>query len=284
MSSTTAPGAAIQAAPLTGLKLYAAAILIGLGNFLVVLDTTIANVSITTIAGSLGVSSTQGTWVITSYAVAEAITVPLTGWLAKKFGAQRTFITCFLAFAVGSLLCGLSGSLGMLLGMRVLLGLFGGPIMPLSQMLLLRIFPKEKATLATVIWAMTTLIGPVAGPILGGIICDNYGWEWIFFIKVPIAAAGGIGLWWLLRGQADPKMQAFIDKVGLVLLVIWVAALQIMLDEGRNHDWFADHAHPGARHRRRDRLRRLRDLGADREESDRRPQDLPPPRLRRRRD
>lgn len=240
MTSTTAPGAAIQAAPLSGLKLYAAAILIGLGNFLVVLDTTIANVSITTIAGSLGVSSAQGTWVITSYAVAEAITVPLTGWLAKKFGAQRTFITCFLAFAIGSLLCGLSGSLGMLLGMRVLLGLFGGPIMPLSQMLLLRIFPKEKATLATVIWAMTTLIGPVAGPILGGIICDNYGWEWIFFIKVPIAGAGGIVLWWLLRGQSDPKMQAFIDKVGLVLLVIWVAALQIMLDEGRNHDWFAD--------------------------------------------
>jgi DHA2 family multidrug resistance protein len=240
MSSTTAPGAAYQAAPLSGLKLYAAAILIGLGNFLVVLDTTIANVSITTIAGSLGVSSTQGTWVITSYAVAEAITVPLTGWLAKKFGAQRTFITCFLAFAVGSLLCGLSGSLGMLLGMRVLLGLFGGPIMPLSQMLLLRIFPKEKATLATVIWAMTTLIGPVAGPILGGIICDNYGWEWIFFIKVPVAGAGGIVLWWLLRGQADPKVQAFIDKVGLILLVIWVAALQIMLDEGRNHDWFAD--------------------------------------------
>ncbi|MGZ8329010.1 MAG: DHA2 family efflux MFS transporter permease subunit, partial [Allosphingosinicella sp.] len=240
MTSTTAPGAAIQAAPLSGLKLYAAAILIGLGNFLVVLDTTIANVSITTIAGSLGVSSAQGTWVITSYAVAEAITVPLTGWLAKKFGAQRTFITCFLAFAVGSLLCGLSGSLGMLLGMRVLLGLFGGPIMPLSQMLLLRIFPKEKATLATVIWAMTTLIGPVAGPILGGIICDNFGWEWIFFVKVPIAGAGGIVLWWLLRGQSDPKMQAFIDKIGLILLVIWVAALQIMLDEGRNHDWFAD--------------------------------------------
>ena len=241
MSSTTAPGAANQAAPLSGLTLYAAAILIGLGNFLVVLDTTIANVSITTIAGSLGISSTQGTWVITSYAVAEAITVPLTGWLAKKFGAQRTFITCFLAFAAGSLLCGLSGSLGMLLGMRVLLGLFGGPIMPLSQMLLLRIFPREKATLATVIWAMTTLIGPVAGPILGGIICDNYGWQWIFFIKVPVAAAGGLGVWWLMRGQADPRYSAFIDKIGLALLVIWVAALQIMLDEGRNHDWFASH-------------------------------------------
>jgi MFS transporter, DHA2 family, multidrug resistance protein len=238
-AALTGPGVA-QPGKLNGVRLYAAAILIGLGNFLVVLDTTIANVSIPTIAGNLGVSSAQGTWVITSYAVAEAITVPLTGWLAMKFGAQRTFIVCYLAFAAISLLCGLSSTLGMLLGSRVLLGLFGGPIMPLSQMLLLRIFPKEKATLATVIWAMTTLIGPVAGPILGGIICDNYGWEWIFFIKVPIAGAGGLALWWLLRGQADPRAKAFIDKIGLVLLVMWVGALQIMLDEGRNHDWFAD--------------------------------------------
>ena len=234
-----------DSAPLTGLPLYIAAILIGLGNFLVVLDTTIANVSVPTIAGNLGVSSTQGTWVITSYAVAEAITVPLTGWLAKKFGAQRTFITCYLGFAVISLLCGLSHSMTMLLGMRVLLGLFGGPIMPLSQMLLLRVFPKEKATLATVIWAMTTLIGPVAGPILGGIICDNYGWMWIFFMKVPIAAAGGLTLMVLMKGQADPKGNAIIDKVGLALLIVWVGALQIMLDEGRNQDWFAS---PEIRH------------------------------------
>ena len=242
MSAIAAAGARlrqeINAPPLTGLTLYIAAILIGLGNFLVVLDTTIANVSVPTIAGNLGVSSTQGTWVITSYAVAEAITVPLTGWLARKYGAQRTFITCYLSFAVVSLLCGMSSSLSMLLGTRVLLGLVGGPIMPLSQMLLLRIFPKEKATLATVIWAMTTLVGPVAGPILGGIICDNYGWSWIFFIKVPIAAAGGLGLLMLMRGQADPKGKAFLDRIGLALLVVWVGALQIMLDEGRNKDWF----------------------------------------------
>ena len=227
------------AGPLTGMPLYLAAILIGLGNFLIVLDTTIANVSVPTIAGNLGVSSSQGTWVITSYAVAEAITVPLTGWLARRFGAQRTFLTCYLGFAAVSLLCGMAGSIGMLLGARVLLGLVGGPIMPLSQMLLLRIFPKEKATLATVIWAMTTLIGPVAGPILGGINCDNYGWAWIFFIKVPIAAAGGLMLMRLMRGQPDPKFQAFIDRIGLMLLVLWVGALQIMLDEGRNQDWFA---------------------------------------------
>src|ERR1700754_3097030 len=114
-----------EAGPLTGAQLYAAAILIGLGNFLVVLDTTIANVSVPTIAGSLGVSSSQGTWVITSYAVAEAITVPLTGWLAKRFGAQRVFLSCYIAFALVSLFCGLSSSLGMLLASRVLLGLVG---------------------------------------------------------------------------------------------------------------------------------------------------------------
>jgi DHA2 family multidrug resistance protein len=239
MATLSLRAPAEAAGPLTGVRLYAAAILIGLGNFLIVLDTTIANVSVPTIAGNLGVSSSQGTWVITSYAVAEAITVPLTGWLARKFGAQRTFLTCYLAFAAVSLLCGMAGSIGTLLGARVMLGLVGGPIMPLSQMLLLRIFPKEKATLATVIWAMTTLIGPVAGPILGGIICDNYGWSWIFFIKVPIAAFGGLMLMMLMRGQPDPKFPAFIDKIGLALLVIWVGALQIMLDEGRNHDWFA---------------------------------------------
>jgi MFS transporter, DHA2 family, multidrug resistance protein len=225
--------------PLTGAKLLIAALAIGLGNFLVVLDTTIANVSVPTIAGALGVSATQGTWVITAYAVAEAITVPLTGWLSRKFGAQRVFILCYLAFAGLSLLCGLASSMGMLIGGRVLLGLAGGPIMPLSQMLLMRIFPKEKATLATVLWAMTTLIGPVAGPILGGIICDDYGWNWIFFIKVPIALAGGLAVLMLLRGQPDPTAKATIDKVGLALLVLWVGALQIMLDEGRNHDWFA---------------------------------------------
>lgn len=224
---------------LSGAKLLLAALAIGLGNFLVVLDTTIANVSVPTIAGSMGVSSSQGTWVITSYAVAEAITVPLTGWLSKRFGAKRVFIICYLAFAALSLACGLASSMGMLIGGRVLLGLFGGPIMPLSQMLLLRIFPPEKATLGTVIWAMTTLVGPVAGPILGGIICDSIGWQWIFFIKVPIAALGGLAVLLLLRDMRDRTEKASIDKVGLGLLVLWVAALQIMLDEGRNHDWFA---------------------------------------------
>jgi DHA2 family multidrug resistance protein len=126
----------------------------------------------------------------------------------------------------------------MLLVCRVLLGLIGGPIMPLSQMLLLRIFPKEQATSGTVLWAMTTLVGPIIGPILGGTICDNAGWPWIFFIGVPIATFGGLALSVLMRGRPDPVEEATIDRVGLGLLIIWVAALQILLDEGRNQDWF----------------------------------------------
>lgn len=224
--------------PLMGWRLMLAAIAVGFGNFLVILDTTIANVSIPNIAGSLGVSSSQGTWVITSYAVAEAITVPLTGWLARRFGARRVFVTCYMAFGLLSLLCGLAYSLEMLVAARILLGLCGGPLIPLSQMLLLRIFPPERAVMATVIWSLTTLLAPVAGPILGGVISDSIGWPWIFFINVPIAAMFGGIAWVLLRGQPDAKEAASVDVVGLGLLVLWVGSFQIMIDEGRNLDWF----------------------------------------------
>lgn len=234
--TAAAPGAA---KPLTGAALILAALLIGLGNFLVVLDTTIANVSIPHIAGSLGVSVTEATWVITSYAVADAITVPLAGFLARRFGEQRVFIAAFMAFGVFSMLCGLSRSLDMLIAGRVLLGLAGGMIIPLSMTLLLRVFPPEQATLATIVWAMTTTVAPIAGPILGGIISDNAGWQWIFFLNVPVAAIGAAGLLYLLRGRRETTARAPIDMVGLALLVVWVAALQIVLDEGRNRDWFA---------------------------------------------
>jgi DHA2 family multidrug resistance protein len=228
-----------SAGPLTGLPLMIAAIAIGAGNFMVVLDSTIANVSVPTIAGSLGVSANQGTWVITSYAVAEAITVPLTGWLAKTFGSVRVFITCYLGFAALSVFCGLASSLGMLIFGRVLLGLVGGPIMPLALTLLMRIFPKERATFANVLFSMTTLIGPIAGPILGGVLCDQVGWQWVFFVCAPFALLGGFALLTLLRGQPDPTTKSPIDTVGLGLLIVWVGALQILLDEGRDQDWFA---------------------------------------------
>lgn len=226
-------------APLSGIMLWVAALTLAAGNFVAVLDTTIANVSVANIAGGLGVTSSQGTWVITSYAVAEAITVPLTGWLAARFGAVRVFVTSMLLFGIFSALCGFANSLGFLVAARVLQGLAGGPLMPLSQTLLLRIFPKEKAGAATGIWAMTTLIAPIMGPILGGWLCDQASWPWIFYINVPIAIACAWFAWGLLKRYEQALEKYAFDGVGLGLLIIWVGALQIMLDEGKNQDWFA---------------------------------------------
>jgi len=225
--------------PLRGGMLFFAAMALALANFVAVLDMTIANVSVATIAGALGVTSTQGTWVITSYAVAEAITVPLTGWLAGRYGAVRVFVSSMALFGVASMLCGFSNSLGMLVGARVLQGLAGGPLLPLSQTLLLRIFPKDKAPLATALWAMTTLVAPILGPIVGGVICDQAHWSWVFNINVPIALTCAWFAWGLLKRYESPLEKKPIDTVGLGLLIVWVGALQIMLDEGKNLDWFS---------------------------------------------
>ncbi|GAA5161630.1 DHA2 family efflux MFS transporter permease subunit [Viridibacterium curvum] len=226
-------------APLQGGMLIVAALVLALANFVAVLDMTIANVSVATIAGAIGVTNSQATWVITSYAVAEAIIVPLTGWLAGRFGTVRTFVTAMALFGMASFICGFSNSLGMLVAGRILQGLAGGPMMPLSQTLLLRIFPKEKAPMATALWAMTTLVAPILGPITGGFICDNYHWSWIFYINVPIALICAWFAWGLLKRYESPLLKAPIDKIGLVLLVVWVGALQLMLDEGKELDWFS---------------------------------------------
>ena len=225
--------------PLTGWQLWAAALFLLMANLIAILDMTIANVSVLTIAGGLAVTPTQGTWVITSYAVAEAITVPLTGWFTARYGSVKVFVVAMAAFGLFSALAGMSTSLGFLVFARVLQGMAGGPLMPLSQTLLLRIFPKEKAGAATGIWAMTTLVGPVLGPILGGWICDNYTWPWIFLINLPIAVACAWVCWKVLQRYETRIVRNPIDVVGFVLLIIWVGALQIMLDEGKNLDWFS---------------------------------------------
>jgi DHA2 family multidrug resistance protein len=227
-----------EAGYLTGGALLLAGFVLALANFMVILDTTIANVSVPNIAGGLGVSANEGTWVITSYSVAEAITVPLTGWLAQRFGSVRTFAVAMCCFGLCSALCGLAPSLGVLVVFRVLQGLSGGPMIPLSQTLLLRVFPKKMAPQALAIWSMTTLIGPIAGPILGGLICDNSNWSWIFFINVPFALICSFLAWRLLRTRETPTLSLPIDFVGLGLLVVFVGALQIMLDQGENLDWF----------------------------------------------
>jgi DHA2 family multidrug resistance protein len=200
---------------------------------------TIANVSVPNITGSLGISSSQGTWVITSYSVAEAIIVPLTGWLANRFGTVRVFTSAMMLFGAFSAMCGLSRSLGMLVLGRLLQGLSGGSLMPLSQTLLMRIFPREKAPIAMALWAMTTLLAPVFGPILGGYLCDTYAWPVIFFINVPLAIVFGPIAWRMLRRHESAIVRAPIDRVGLVLLVVFVGALQLMLDLGKDADWFS---------------------------------------------
>ncbi len=227
-----------QQAPLQGATLWLIAVMLAIANFIAVLDMTIANVSMASIAGSLGISSSQGTWVITSYSVAEAIVVPLTGWLAGRFGAVRVFTTAMMLFGAFSALCGLSGSLEMLVFGRICQGLSGGSLMPLSQTLLLRIFPKERAPAAMALWAMTTLVAPVLGPILGGVICDNWAWPFIFFINVPIALGCAPLIARMLGRFETPKARTPIDLVGLALMVIFVGSLQVMLDIGKDHDWF----------------------------------------------
>ena len=228
----------MQMTDLKGGRLILAALVLALANFMVVLDMTIANVSVPHITGSLAVSASQGTWVITSYAVAEAICVPLTGWLAGRFGSVRVFVISLFGFTVFSILCGLSTSLEMLVFCRIGQGLFGGPIMPLSQTLLMRIFPPEKQSQAMGMWAMTTVVGPILGPILGGTISDNLSWHWIFFINIPVGIGCAIAAMRLLRTAETPTQKLKIDRGGLLLLVLWIGALQLMLDLGHERDWF----------------------------------------------
>lgn len=226
--------------PLTGARLLFAGVVLALTNFMVVLDTTIANVSVPHISGSLGIAPTQGTWIITSYAVAEAICVPLTGWLAGRFGAVRTFTFGILGFGIFSVLCGLSNSLAMLVVCRIGQGLCGGPLMPLSQTLMLRIFPPAQRAQAMGLWAMTTVVAPILGPILGGTISDSWSWHWIFFINVPVVAFCVIGAMRSLK-VAETRTEALpIDTIGLALMVLWIGSLQLMLDLGREHGWFDD--------------------------------------------
>jgi DHA2 family multidrug resistance protein len=228
-----------QPVKLWGLSPWGAAILLAVANFLAVLDTTIANVSVPNIAASLGASSSQGAWVITSYAVAEAITVPLTGWLAGRFGSVKVFSVSMLGFGIFSALCGLAPSLGVLVAFRVCQGLMGGPLIPLSQTLLMSIFPKKDQPKAMALWAVTTLVAPVVGPILGGLLCDNYSWPMIFWVNVPIALLCAPVIFKALQPIETAIRKAKVDVVGLGLLIVWVSSLQIMLDIGKEHEWFA---------------------------------------------
>ena len=223
---------------MTGMPLVIASIMLALGTFMQVLDTTIANVALPTIAGYLGVSADQGTWIITAFAAANGISVPITGWLMGRYGVVRTFVFSVIAFTIASFLCGIAWSLTSIVFFRVLQGAVSGPMIPGSQALLISIFPPEKRSTALGIWSLTTLLAPVCGPILGGYISYNYPWSWIFYINVPIGAISAFLCWRLLKHRETPQRQLPIDGVGLGLLALWVGTLQVMLDQGKDWDWF----------------------------------------------
>src|SRR5437660_1928996 len=224
--------------PLKNGALALGAVALSLATFMNILDTSIANVSIPAMAGDLGVSPDQGTWVITSFGVANAISLPLTGWLTQRYGQVRLFTASVLLFVIASVLCALAPSLAFLVVFRVIQGAVAGPMIPLSQALLLSSYPKEKSGAALAIWAITTLVAPVVGPLLGGWITDNISWPWIFYINVPVGLAAAGVTWAIYRKRETPTARLPIDGVGLGLLVIWVGALQIMLDKGKDLDWF----------------------------------------------
>ena len=225
--------------PLHGAPLILLTLGLSLGTFMQVLDTSIANVSLPAISGNLAVSPNQGTWVITSFAVSNAIALPLTGWLSRRFGDVRLFAASTLLFTLASLLCGLAPSLPLLIAARVLQGAVAGPMIPLSQSLLLNNYPPEKRGLALALWSMTVIIAPILGPILGGWITDNINWPWIFYINLPVGMLSVFLTWTILGKRSSARHSVPIDTVGLALLVLGVGTLQIMLDKGNELDWFA---------------------------------------------
>jgi len=217
-------------------------VVVALGAFMEVLDTSIANVALPYMAGSLGASNDQSTWVLTSYLVSNAIVLPMGGWLASAVGRKRFFMICLSIFTVSSFLCGIAPSLGLLLFFRVLQGAGGGGLQPMAQAILADTFPPEKRGLAFALYGITAIMAPTIGPTLGGWITFNYSWRWIFFINIPV----GVITWLLVRRFVeDPPYLARLkaglgrlDYMGISLLALGVGALQILLDKGQEDDWF----------------------------------------------
>lgn len=216
------------------------ALTVMLPTFMEVLDTTIANVSLTHIAGSLSVSADEATWVLTSYLISNAIVIPSSAWLGQRFGRKNFLLFCITVFTVASFLCGLATSLPMLLALRVIQGAGGGAFQPIAQSILLESFPKEKHGVAMGVYGIGVVTAPILGPVLGGWITDNYSWRWIFFIKLP---AGLLALWLIQRFIYDPHWirnarPARLDVIGFSFMSLWLGCQEVLLDKGQEDDWF----------------------------------------------
>lgn len=217
------------------------AIAVMLGTFMEILDSSIANVALPHIAGSLSATPEEATWAITSYLVANAIVLPLTAWLSSRFGRKQFLIVCTTIFTIASVLSGAATSLGMLIGARVLQGMGGGALQPIAQAVMLESFPPHKRGQAMAIYGMGVVVAPILGPILGGYITDNYDWRWSFYINLPIGIIAIILTHLFLENPPflARRKHSKIDYLGFLSLALWVGALQIMLDKGEQEEWFS---------------------------------------------
>lgn len=221
------------------IKIAFLTIAVSLVTFMEILDTTIVNVSITHIAGSLGSTVNQGTWTISMYALASAMVVPLTGWVSKTYGTTKVFIFSIALFTIMSILCGMASGMNELVIFRFLQGFVSGPMVPLSQSILLLSYPPSKRGMAMAFFAMTVVIAPILGPVLGGYLTDTFSWPWIFYINVPVGILAIVILLLIFRNHKDDVDKTTpIDYVGIALLFIGVGSLQLMLDNGNDYDWF----------------------------------------------
>jgi MFS transporter, DHA2 family, multidrug resistance protein len=219
---------------------FLVSIVVSLAAFMEVLDTTIANVALSHIAGSLGASAEESTWVLTSYLVSNGIILPLSGWLSALMGRKNFFIFCILGFTLTSFLCGIATSLPMLILFRLLQGLAGGGLQPSQQAIIKDSFPPEKLGMAFAITGITTVLAPILGPTLGGYITDNFSWRWIFFMNVPIGLLAVFLVKIMVQDPPSAQKQKVdsIDYIGLGLIALGLGALQIVLDKGQQEDWF----------------------------------------------
>jgi DHA2 family multidrug resistance protein len=213
-----------------------------LGTFMEVLDTTVVNVSLPHIAGNLSATVDEATWVLTSYLVANAIVLPLTGWLSNHFGRKRVLMTSITGFTIASVLCGMAPNLPFLIIFRVVQGACGGGLQPLSQAIMLEAFPPEERGKAMAFWGLGIVVAPMLGPVMGGWITDSYSWRWIFYINLPVGAAGLIMSKLFIFDPPYIKRQAGgVDYWGIGFLAVGIGALQVMLDKGQEEDWFSSH-------------------------------------------
>jgi DHA2 family multidrug resistance protein len=234
MSTAAANPPAAAPAPVAHRGMITVSIM--LATIMQALDTTIANVALPHMQGSLQASQDQITWVLTSYIVASAIALPLTGWLCARWGRRMVFIVSVIGFTIASALCGLSTSLGGIVAARLLQGVFGAALVPLSQAVLLDINPPQKVGQAMAIWGAGIMVGPILGPMLGGWLTENFDWRWVFFINLPVGAFALYGIWRFL--PENKPNSAPLDKFGFATLSLAIGLLQMFLDRGELLDWF----------------------------------------------